>query len=128
MSIKVMITEDDLLSRLMLCDLLADYFPDVHIIAMTQNVKDSIAFLKDHKTDLLFLDIELPDGKGFDILRSLQHWDFKVIVTMSYSRYEEELSSFNVLCAIVKPVTHQSLEKAMEILSAKKTIEPVVNH
>jgi two-component system, LytTR family, response regulator len=76
MPINAMITEDDLLSRTILCDLLEDYFPDVHIVGMAQTVKESVEFLKDHKIDLLFLDIELPDGKGPDILRSAPECGF----------------------------------------------------
>ena len=113
MPINAMITEDDLLSRTMLCDLLEDYFPDVHIVNMAQTVKDTVAFLKDHKIDLLFLDIELPDGMGFDILRSLQNWDFKVIITTSYVKFEDEKASFDILHSILKPLTRESLEKAL---------------
>ncbi len=116
MTINAMITEDDLLSMAMLHDLLEDNFPDVHIIAMAETVQDSIAFLKDHKIDLLFLDIELPDGNGFDILRSLKNFDFNVILTTSYNKYAEEPGSLDILYSIVKPLTRQSLDKAMNKL------------
>ncbi len=115
-----MITEDDLLSRSILVDLLEDHFPDVKIIGMAETVKDSIIFLENHKTDLLFLDIELPDGMGFDILHSLQNWDFCVIVTTSHGKYAEELGSLNILYSIVKPLTRQNLEKAMKRFQEKK--------
>ena len=127
MEIKAMITEDDLLSRTMLCDLLEDFFPEVHIVGMAENVKDSVAFLKEHKIDLLFLDIELPDGKGFDILRLLKNFDFNVIITTSYDKYAEELGSLNILYSIVKPLTRQSLEKAMESFSGEKPDQKVPN-
>ncbi len=122
MQINAMITEDDLLSRTMLCDLLEDYFPDVHIMKMAQTVKESVEFLKEHKIDLLFLDIELPDGKGFDILKSLRNVDFTVIITTSFLKYAEELSSADILYSIIKPLTHDSLDKAMKCFSRKKQI------
>jgi two-component SAPR family response regulator len=124
MSINAMITEDDLLSRTMLCDLLEDYFPEVHIVEMAQTVKESVEFLKDHKIDLLFLDIELPDGKGPDILKALQNVDFTVIITTSFVKYAEELSSADILYSIEKPLTHESLEKAMKCFSEKKSNLP----
>lgn len=114
MPINTMITEDDLLSRAILVDLLEDHFPDVKIIGMVETVKDSIIFLENHKIDLLFLDLELPDGKGFDILRSIQTRDFAVIVTTSYTKYAEELTSLNIFHSIVKPLTYQRLEKVMK--------------
>lgn len=120
MPINAMITEDDLLSRTMLCDLLEDYFPEVHIVGMAQTVKDSLEFLEDHKIDLLFLDIELPDGKGPDILLSLKNVDFTVIITTSFVKFAEELCSAEILFSIIKPLTHESLEKAMKCFSEKK--------
>ena len=124
MSINAMITEDDLLSRTMLCDLLEDYFPEVHILGMAQTVKESVEFLKDHKIDLLFLDIELPDGKGPDILKALRNVDFTVIITTSFVKYAEELRSAEILYSIIKPPTHESLEKAMKCFTEKKTNQP----
>jgi two-component system LytT family response regulator len=116
MPINAMITEDDPLSRSMLCDLLGDHYPDVHIVGVAQTVKESEEFLKDHKIDLLFLDIELPDGKGFDILKSLPDVDFTVIITTSFVDYDEEMYSHHILYTIVKPVTHECLEQAMKRL------------
>jgi two-component system, LytTR family, response regulator len=124
MSINAMITEDDLLSRTMLCDLLEDYFPDVHIVGMAQTVKESLEFLKDHKIDLLFLDIELPDGKGPDILRSLRNVDFTVIITTSFVKYADELCSTNILYSIEKPLTRESLDIAMKCFSEIKANQP----
>ena len=68
MPVNAMITEDDLLSMAMLHDLLEDHFPDVHIVKMARTVKDSMGFLKENNIDLLFLDIELPDGNGVSSL------------------------------------------------------------
>jgi two-component SAPR family response regulator len=121
MQINAMITEDDLLSSTMLCDLLEDYYPEVHIVGMAQTVKESVEFLKDHKIDLLFLDIELPDGNGPDILKSIRNVDFTVIITTSFVKYADELSSNDILYSIVKPLTHDSLDKAMKCYSMKKT-------
>jgi two-component system, LytTR family, response regulator len=121
MPINAMITEDDLLSRTMLCDLLEDYFPEVHIVGMAQTVKESVEFLKDHKIDLLFLDIELPDGKGPDILKAIRNVDFTVIITTSFVKYAEDLRSVEILYSIIKPLTHESLDKAMKCFSEKKS-------
>ena len=89
MTINAMITEDDLISRTILCD-------------------------------LLFLDIELPDGKGLDILQSIQNVDFTVIITTSFEKYAEEFGSPNIIYSLLKPLTHESLEIAMNRYSEKK--------
>lgn len=113
MPINAMITEDDPLSKAILCDLLEDYFPDVHIICMAETVKESVAFLTEHKIDLLFLDIELPDGKGFDILTGFENLELGVIVTTSYASYAGSEKFCNLVDFLVKPVTRQTLSNAI---------------
>ena len=121
MPIHAMITEDDFISRTILAGLLEDFYPDVRIVCMAPTVKESLEFLRDHKIDLLFLDIELPDGKGFDILRSIHNVDFIVIITTSYPKYQEEAGSFHNLYTIIKPLTRQNLEKAMQCFRKEET-------
>jgi len=122
MPINAMITEDDLFSMTILCDLLEDYFPDVRVLGIAETVKDTVEFLREHPVDLLFLDIELPDGKGPDVLKSIHDRDMKVIVTTSFPRYLEEQGSDQILHAITKPLTYERLAAAMEIyLKYKET-------
>jgi two-component system, LytTR family, response regulator len=113
MPIAAMITEDDLLSMAMLHDLLEDDFPEVHIVGMAKTVEESLAFLKEHKIDLLFLDIELPDGNGFDILERSENKDFSVIITTSYVTYSSSGNFINLVDFLVKPVTPGALRNAM---------------
>jgi two-component SAPR family response regulator len=113
MPIEAMITEDDLLSMAMLRDLLEDNFPEIHIVGMFKTVKESLAFLKEHKIDLLFLDIELPDGNGFDILERSENKDFSVIITTSYVTYSSSGKFINLVDFLVKPVTPGALQNAM---------------
>lgn len=110
-----MITEDDLLSRIMLCDLLADNFPEVFIVYMAPTVRESILFLCSNKIDLLFLDIELPDGNGLDILKRIKLSNFRIIITTSYPEYTNiPICSGNLLGLLVKPVTISSLKEVMK--------------
>ena len=122
MLINAMITEDDLFSMTILCDLLEDYFPEVRVLGIAETVKDTVEFLREHPVDLLFLDIELPDGKGPDVFKSIQDRNMKVIVTTSFPRYIEEQGSDQILHTILKPLTYERLTAAMEIyLKYKET-------
>ena len=114
MTIKAMITEDDLLSRTMLSDLLEDHFPGVYIVGMAQTVKDSLEFIRYHQIDLLFLDLELPDGNGFEILESSESRDFGVIITTSHSTRVKEPKQHNLIALLEKPVTIDALWNAMK--------------
>jgi two-component SAPR family response regulator len=114
MPIRAMIIEDDLLCSTMLCDLLEDHFPEIVIVGIKETVKESLQFLEDHKIDLLFLDIELPDGNGFDILAGTKNKDFGVIITTSYLTYATDLQPENLVDFIVKPVTLNALRSAIQ--------------
>lgn len=118
MAIKSLIVEDDLLSMAMLRDLLEDYFPDVLIAGMTRTVRDSVKFLDENQVDLLFLDIELPDGKGFDIIKGTVNRDFSVIITTAYPSYTIDYQSFSFIAFVVKPVSRQALEEAVRAYKA----------
>lgn len=126
MPINVMITEDDLLSMAMLQDLLEDHFPEVHIVGMAQTVRESLELLGSNKIDLLFLDIELPDGNGFDILAGNEKNDFGVIITTSYLTYAGCGNISNLVEFLVKPVSLDALKSAMRRYDQQLRIQP--NH
>jgi two-component system LytT family response regulator len=115
MAIQSLIVEDDLLSMAMLKDLLEDFFPEVLIAGMTHTVRDSLEFLEDHQVDMLFLDIQLPDGNGFDILNRKAKAGFKVVVTTSYPYYPIENQIFSIVDFIVKPVSKSAMRRAIDI-------------
>jgi two-component system LytT family response regulator len=110
----------------MLQDLLEDHFPEVNIVGMAQTVKESLELLGSNKIDLLFLDIELPDGKGFDILAGIEKTDFGVIITTSYLTYAGCGNISNLVEFLVKPVSLDALKSAMRRYDQQLRIQP--NH
>ena len=111
---RAFITEDDLLCRAILNDLLEDHFPEIQVTGMAETISETLEFLRSHPVDLLFLDIELPDGKGTEILSAFEHVDFLVIVTTSYHKYIEEQLPEKVLHSIIKPLNYGNLNAAMK--------------
>lgn len=69
MTLKTIIVEDEKHSRETLKNLLEKFCEDVEVIAMTSGVKEAIELLSVTTPDVVFLDIELQKGTGFDILR-----------------------------------------------------------
>lgn len=119
---RAFITEDDLLCREILCDLLEDHYPDIQVIGMADTVQETLQFLRNNPVDLLFLDIELPDGKGTEILDVSKNADFLVIITTSYHEYIEEDLPEKVLHAIIKPLNSIDLNVAMAKFYNKQQI------
>jgi two-component system LytT family response regulator len=108
-----LIVEDDTLSGLQLKDLLEDHFPDIRIISIASSLYEARALLKHTPIDLLFLDIELPDGNGFDLLSIMPEVHFEVIVTTAFSNYAVDAIRHSALDFLIKPVTKEDLDHAL---------------
>jgi two-component system LytT family response regulator len=108
-----LIIEDDPLNGSMLQDLLTDHFPDIRVAGIATSLHEARTLLKCLTIDLLFLDIELPDGKGFDLLSAMPEVHFEVIVTTSHSNYALDAIRHSALDFLIKPVTREDLGNAL---------------
>ena len=64
--LKAIIVEDEPISRQILAGYLERYCPDVTLVAEADEVQSGVAAIKKHQPDILFLDVEMPKGNGFD--------------------------------------------------------------
>lgn len=87
--------------------------PEVQIIAECTNGSDAIAALKRHLPDLIFLDIQLGDMSGFDVLKAIRHPSFDIIFTTSYDQYAIEAIKNSALDYLLKPVEVEELQDAV---------------
>lgn len=108
---KVMIVDDSRLARLELSEQLKQY-PDLEIVAEAENVQQALQQLNHVQVDLLLLDINLPDGDGFDILLQTQQLPQVIFVT-AYDEYAIKSFEFNALDYLLKPVRPERLQQAL---------------
>lgn len=109
-----LIVEDNTMSGLKLKDLLTDHYPHARVEGIASSLQEARNYIKENTLDLLFLDIELPDGNGFDLLSELPEVHFEVIVTTSHSNYMLEAIRHSALDFLIKPVTKEDLDHAMQ--------------
>ena len=121
--LKVVIVEDELHSREALSNLLADYCPEVNVIDMVADVVEGIASVKLNRPDLIFLDIELQIGTGFEILKKLPHLNFEVIFTTAYEHYALKAIKFSAIDFLLKPIDVDELIEAVEKVRKKRSEE-----
>ncbi len=88
-------------------------FPDCEILGEAGSVKDGIKLLKDADPELIFLDISLPDGTGFDLLDQFEGNNYKIIFITAYSDYALKAFKYSTFDYLVKPVDQESLTKAL---------------
>ncbi|MEM6377499.1 MAG: LytTR family DNA-binding domain-containing protein [Bacteroidota bacterium] len=112
--IRSLIIEDDVFMIDLLRDKLKQYHPEVEVLAATREGAEGLKLIKEHHPDLIFLDVELGDMTGFEMLAQVQHLDFETIFVTSYSHYAIKAIRFNALDYLVKPIDLQELKQAME--------------
>ena len=112
MKIKAVIVEDSRLARNELLELLKP-FNSIEVVASAQTVEQGIEIINQHQPNLIFLDINLPDGTGFDLLEQL---DFcpSVIFTTAYDEYAFKAFELNAMDYLLKPVNAKRFEQALE--------------
>jgi two-component system LytT family response regulator len=123
-----LIVEDDKVSSSLLNYLLADHFPQIRVTGVARSLQEARALIQSPAIDLLFLDIELPDGNGFDLLSKMPELQFEVIVTTSYRKYMLDAIRHSALDFIIKPVTLAELGNALARFMKKcEPFKPRIN-
>ncbi|TNF38743.1 MAG: response regulator transcription factor [Bacteroidetes bacterium] len=111
--IRAVVIDDEKLARDVICNYLAEYCPDVEIVAEASSVKTGYAAIQKTTPDLIFLDVEMPDGQGFDILNMFEKIDFKIIFVTAYSEYAIKAFRFSAVDYLLKPVKIDELVDAV---------------
>jgi two-component system LytT family response regulator len=111
---RVLIIEDEEQSISALKLEIETHCPSLQIIGIAKTVKDGIAQIKALDPELVFLDIQLSDGLGFEILELHGEAHFKVIFTTAYSQYAIKAIKFSALDYLLKPIDSEELVVAVE--------------
>ncbi len=116
---QTVIVDDDPFSQEMMKDLLKKNFHNYSNSQICKTVNEAVDMLSVQQPDLIFLDMELPDGKGFDVLNRLPHINFEVIVTTMHDEYMLGAIRHSALDYLMKPVNKSELKAALEKFERK---------
>jgi two-component system LytT family response regulator len=109
---RALIIDDVRLARAELQRLLQAH-PEVEVVGEASNVPDGVQLIEQTKPDLVFLDIQMPGGSGFDLLAALDQAP-AVIFTTAYDQYAIRAFDVNALDYLLKPVEPARLAQALE--------------
>lgn len=84
----------------------------IDIIGEAGNFSEAFQLLKEKKPDLVFLDIQMPGGSGFDLLRKF-NGDFKVVFISAFHKYMREAKGFKAEAYLLKPIRMDQLTKVI---------------
>ncbi len=108
------IIEDDSNTSKMLSSIVTEAFDAIKIVGEASSIKSGIDLINKTNPGFIFLDINLEDGKSFDILRNFPNPAFKIIFITSYSKYAIEAFKFSALDFVLKPFTPLEITKAID--------------
>lgn len=108
------IVDDEPYSCEALATLLERYCPEVKILDICYSASSALKSINEKKPQILFLDIEMPNMNGFELLEKLPSIDFELIFTTSYDHYAIKAIRFSALDYLLKPVDIEELTKAVQ--------------
>jgi DNA-binding LytR/AlgR family response regulator len=113
---KVVIVEDEILSAKRLAKIVMELDADIEVLAILESVFEAKKWFETHpKPDLIFLDIQLNDGTGFDIIQGLKDYP-RIIFTTAYEEYSLEAFKYNSIDYLLKPIDPMELKNTFEKL------------
>lgn len=113
-TIKALIVDDETNSRIVLKNLLKEFYPQVNIIGEAADANDAYKEALEKKPDVVFLDVQMPGGSGFTFLKKFIEVPFEVIFVTSFDNYAIDAIKFNALDYVLKPIEITDLKRAVE--------------
>ena len=119
------IIDDEVKSREVLKYLLKEVEGDITIIGEADSVESGVSLIVAEKPQVVFLDVEMLDGTGFNLLEELPESDFKLIFTTAYDSYAIQAFKYSALDYLLKPIDTEELEgavgKAIEAIESERS-------
>lgn len=113
MNIRALIVDDEALARGRIRKALADE-PDLEIVGECSNGPEAITFLREQRPDLVFLDVQMPEVSGFDVLRALPSDEHPaVIFVTAHDQHAIQAFETQALDYLLKPFTRERIRKAV---------------
>ena len=112
--IQTIVLEDEEKSLHVIGDLITRLAADVELVGAAGSVEKGVQLIESNEPQLVFLDIQLADGTGFDVLRRLSARNFELICTTAFDNYALEAFRFSAIDYLLKPIGIPEFETAVD--------------
>jgi two-component system, LytTR family, response regulator len=117
--LKAIIVDDEENARITLFTLLSEYVEDIEVIAQCENVPEAVLAINKHSPDIVFLDIEMPEYNGFELIEFFKEITFELIFVTAFSQYAIKAFEVSAVDYLLKPVEINPLKSAVEKVKLK---------
>lgn len=118
--IKTIIVDDENMAIQSLELIMRDYCPDVEVISTAKSPLEAVKKINQLQPDLVFLDIEMPNGTGFDVLDAIPERKFDVVFVTAYNHYALKAIKFSAADYILKPVDIEEIIITIEKIKKRR--------
>lgn len=119
MSVRAVIVDDELGSRESLSKMIEKNCKNIQIVGKADSMLSAFEVITNNEPDLVFLDIEMPNGNAFDLLEKFKEIHFNIIFVTAYDHYAIKAIKFSAIDYILKPVDPEELMKAVSRFEAQ---------
>jgi len=121
--LRVVIVEDETHSREALKSLLLEFCADIEIVGLAADVNAAVKIIHGVKPDVVFLDVELQTGTGFDVLEQVKDVHFDIIFTTAFEQYAVQAIKMSSIDYLLKPIDIEELQQAVDKARTKRSEE-----
>ena len=117
--IKAILIDDEEAARNILGSLIGLSNQNIEIVGQAKDLISGIELIKEHKPDVVFLDVEMPNYAGYEIVNLMDKIDFHIIFVTAYNQYAINAFEINAIDYIMKPIKRDRLNEAIKKVSTK---------
>jgi len=111
---KALVIDDENRTKELIVKMINSFGLEIEAIPGGNNVSSGIESIKAYDPDIVFLDIQMPDGTGFDLLKGLKEKNFELIFITAHEEFAIKAIKFSALDYILKPIDQTELKAAVE--------------
>ena len=112
--LRTIIIDDEVNAVNFISSVIEEYCPGLDVVGTAGNVSGGVAVIREKDPDLVFLDVEMPDGSGFDLLQDFPDKAFDVIFITAFNHYAIKAIKYSAVDYILKPVNISEFVEAVK--------------
>ena len=117
--IKAILVDDEESARDVLENLLRRFCPEVELLAKCNNVEAAVSAIKIHNPDIVFLDIEMPNYRGYELVNFFTEINFEIIFVTAYDHYAIKAFEVSAIDYLLKPIEIDRLKESVSRVANK---------